>query len=151
MDYLKIARELISIDTTVPPGSNYEKAIDYIIPLFRDVGFISQKVKIPESEAEGRSGRFALVAHRRNPGKARLIFYGHIDVVPAEGWPAFQPKIENGRIYGRGAADMKGGIVALLLGLEKVTKKELNYDVSVIITTDEEHSQAGQLRYLAQY
>ena len=151
MDYLKITKDLISLDTSVPPGSNYENAIDYLLPLFQDVGFKSQKIKIPDIEAEGRTGRFALVAHRRNPGKTRLIFYSHIDVVPAEGWAAFQPRVENGRLYGRGAADMKGGLVALLLGLDKIKDKTVNYDISVMVTTDEEYSQASQLRYLAQF
>ena len=85
MDYLKITKDLISLDTSVPPGSNYENAIDYLLPLFQDVGFKSQKIKIPDIEAEGRTGRFALVAHRRNPGKTRLIFYSHIDVVCRDG------------------------------------------------------------------
>jgi succinyl-diaminopimelate desuccinylase len=151
MDYIKIAEDLILLDTSVPPGSNYEQAVDYLLPLFQGVGFEAQKIKIPEAETDGRTGRFALVGHRRNPRKTRLIFYAHIDVVPAEGWAAFQPRVENGRIYGRGAADMKGGLVALLLGLDKIKEKTTNYDISVMVTTDEEYSQAGQLCYLAQF
>lgn len=151
MDYLKLARELVALDTSVPPGSNYEKSIDYLLPVFREIGFDSQKITVPQEYTEGRTGRFALVGHRRFPSKPRLIFYAHIDVVPAEGWDAFQPKIENGRLYGRGAADMKGGLVGLLLALDMVKDKTLEYDVSVMVTTDEEYSQADQLRYLAQF
>ncbi len=151
MEYLKVLKELISIDTTVPPGQNYEEAIVYLEPLFRQAGFDTQKIAIPPEHAEGREGRVNLVAHRRQPGKPRLVFYGHIDVVPAEGWNAFQPRLENGRIYGRGAADMKGSIVALLLALDLLKGKPLQYDTSVIITTDEEFSQASQLQYLKQF
>ncbi len=151
MDYSKILKDIIAIDTSVPPGLNYGEVIDYLQPLFEDVGFESRKIYIPEEYAEGREGRVNLICRRSEQGKPRLIFYGHIDVVPAEGWDAFHPRVENGKIYGRGAADMKGAIIALLLGLENVRGKPLKYDTSVMITTDEEISQASQIRYLTQF
>jgi len=151
MDYTRVLSGLVAIDTSVPPGNNYDRAVAYLEPLFRQVGCETQTVAIPPEHAEGLTGRVNLIAHRRAPGKPRLIFYGHIDVVPAEGWPAFQPQVRDGKLYGRGAADMKGGIVALLGGLEAVRNKPLKYDVSVAITTDEEVSQASQLRYLARF
>ena len=151
MDYVKALADLIAIDTSVPPGRNYDRAVEYLQPLFNRVGFETEKVDIPSEHAGGEEGRVALVAHRRDAGKPRLLIYGHVDVVPAEGWDAFNPRVENGRIYGRGAADMKGAIVALLLGLETLAGSPLKYDVSVMITTDEEVGQAGQLRYLARY
>jgi succinyl-diaminopimelate desuccinylase len=151
MDYVEVLKQLIAIDTTVPPGLNYEKAVDFLQPLFDEVGFDTGKVFIPPEHAGGREGRFSLVCHRRAPEKPRVVFYGHVDVVPAEGWDAFKPMVEDGKIFGRGAADMKGSIVALLLALEMTKGKPLRYDVSVMITTDEESGQAGQLRFLAQY
>ena len=151
MNHIEALKNLLSIDTTVPPGLNYGKAVDYLEPLFKELGFNTHKVIIPAEHAEGRGGRVNLICHRREKSKSRLIFYGHIDVVPAEGWGAFKPRVENGKVYGRGAADMKGSIVSLLLAMESLKGKHLNYDVSVMITTDEEFSQASQLRYLAQY
>ena len=151
MDYVKVLKDIISIDTSVPPGWNYEKVVDYLQPLFQDVGFETEKIYIPREHAEGREGRVNLLCHRRELGKPRLIFYSHIDVVPAEGWDAFNPRVEEGKIYGRGAADMKGAIAALLLGLEALKGKPLRYDTSVMITTDEEVNQASQLRYLTPF
>lgn len=151
MDYSTILSDLISIDTSVPPGRNYEKAIDYLEPLFQHVGFETQKLRIPAKYADGNKGRVNLIAHRRNAGKPRLIFYTHIDVVPAQGWDAFTPREKQGKIYGRGAADMKGAIAALLLGLEAVGQRKLKYDTSVILTTDEEVGQASQIRFLGQF
>jgi succinyl-diaminopimelate desuccinylase len=151
VDYLKFAGDIIAIDTSVPPGRNYEKSIDYLLPITMQLGFLSQKIKIPSEYCEGKDDRFALVGHRHYQGKPRLIFYTHIDVVPAEGWNAFQPDIKNGKLYGRGAADMKGGIVGLLLGLDIVKDKILKYDTSIMVTTDEEYNQADQLRFLAKY
>ncbi len=151
MDYVKVLSDIISIDTSVPPGLNYTKVVDYLEPLFKDIGFETQKILIPKEHAEGNEGRVNLIAHRRSAGKPRLIFYGHIDVVPAEGWDAFKPRVADGKIYGRGAADMKGGVVALMLALYRLRDTPLKYDVSVMITTDEEKDQADQLRYLRQF
>jgi succinyl-diaminopimelate desuccinylase len=151
MDYIKILKDLISIDTTVPPGLNYAVAIKYLEPLFKEVGYKTEIVEIPAENAEGREGRINLVCHRKFESKPRLIFYGHIDVVPAQGWEAFVPKVENGKIYGRGAADMKGALPALLLALERSKDKQLKYNTSVMITTDEEYSQGSQLRYIRRF
>jgi succinyl-diaminopimelate desuccinylase len=143
MDYVKILKDLISFDTSVPPGLNYGKAINYLEPIFKSVGLETEKIHIPAEHADGNHERVNLIAHRREQGKPRLIFYAHIDVVPAQGWKAFNPRVEDGKIYGRGAADMKGAIAALLLGLEAVASKPLKYDTSVMITTDEETGQAS--------
>ena len=151
MDYLKVLTDMIAINTTAPPGLNYPQIMDYLGPLFAQVGFETQKVPIPKEMDGGKIDRVNLLAHRRNPGKPRLIFYGHVDVVPAQGWDAFTPRVENGRVYGRGASDMKGGIAALLLALDAVKDKPLKYDTSVMITTDEEVGQADQLRYLGRF
>jgi len=151
MDYLKVLTDMIAINTTAPPGLNYPQMMDYLEPLFAQVGFETQKVPIPKEMAGGKIDRVNLLAHRRNPGKPRLIFYGHVDVVPAQGWDAFTPRVENGRVYGRGASDMKGGIAALLLALDAIKDKPLKYDTSVMITTDEEVGQADQLRYLGRF
>ena len=151
MDSIEVLKKLISIDTTVPPGRNYDKVIDFLEPVFKSLGFQTRRVDIPAEQAEGREGRANLICHRRASGKKRLIFYAHIDVVPADGWDAFTPRVENGKIYGRGAADMKGGLAALLHALDSVKNKLLKYDVSVMITTDEEYSQASQLRYISKY
>jgi succinyl-diaminopimelate desuccinylase len=151
MKYVEVLKDLISIDTTVPPGLNYDRAIAYLEPLFRDSGFDTKRLVIPAEHAEGREGRVNLVCHRHEKGKPRLIFYGHIDVVPAEGWDAFKPRVENGKLYGRGAADMKGSIVALLEAMQSLKGKPLDFDVSAMMTTDEEVSQASQIEYLRQY
>jgi succinyl-diaminopimelate desuccinylase len=154
LDYIKVLENLIKIDTSVPPGNNYGRIIRYLEGLFKKVGCRTERIHIPEREAGGRKNRVNLLAHRRNPGKPRLIFYAHVDVVPARGWPAFKPKLKGGKLYGRGAADMKGAVPALLLALEKIKNKnnhELNYDLSAMITTDEEIGQASQLNYLKRF
>ena len=43
MNYVEVLKNLISIDTTVPPGLNYDKAIAYLEPLFKESGFVTQR------------------------------------------------------------------------------------------------------------
>ena len=49
-------------------------------------------------------------------GARTVYFHGHFDVVPAQSREQFRPRRENGRIVGRGSADMKGGLVSMLYG-----------------------------------
>ncbi|MGH3115592.1 MAG: M20/M25/M40 family metallo-hydrolase, partial [Gaiellales bacterium] len=68
-------------------------------------------------------GRRCLVATLEGAGGRSLLLNGHVDVVseePADRWTKapFGGEIENGRLYGRGACDMKGGIAAMLLAVE---------------------------------
>jgi acetylornithine deacetylase len=68
-------------------------------------------------------GRRCLVGTRLGSGGSSLLFNGHVDVVseePADRWtkPPYGAEIEAGRLYGRGSADMKGGIAAMLLAVE---------------------------------
>ncbi len=68
-----------------------------------------------------------------------LCFAGHVDVVPAgDGWDtnAFVPKIKDGKIYGRGAQDMKSGLAAFLVAAKET--KEFNGRLSILLTSDEE-------------
>ena len=68
-----------------------------------------------------------------------LCFAGHVDVVPAgDGWNSdpFIPKIKDGKIYARGAQDMKSGVAAFVQALKDL--KEFNGRVSLLLTSDEE-------------
>ena len=68
-------------------------------------------------------GRRCLVGTLEGAGGRTLVLNGHVDVVsetPAERWARapYGAEVEDGRLYGRGACDMKGGIAAMLLGVE---------------------------------
>jgi acetylornithine deacetylase/succinyl-diaminopimelate desuccinylase-like protein len=153
MDYVQTLKDLVSMDTTVPPGKNYEKIMDYLAPLFKGIGCDVQKIALPKEACHGAEGRFNLFVHRRSPGKPRLILYTHADVVPVAGWDGFNPKIENGKFYGRGAGDDKGNIVAMLMALERLKSETLKYDTTCIVSVDEEvgHADADEIRHIRQY
>lgn len=85
-------------------------------------------------------------------GGRSLILNGHIDVVPVgdiDSWEyePFSGRIENGRLYGRGSTDMKGGTVSLLLALEAIIKSGITLKGDVIFQSviEEESGGAGTL------
>jgi succinyl-diaminopimelate desuccinylase len=78
-------------------------------------------------------------------GTPVLVFLGHTDVVPSgdvKTWASdpFEPTIRDGRLYGRGAADMKSGVAAMTVALENWLKRHPNHDgtVALLLTSDEE-------------
>jgi len=141
--WLKRLLELVALDTTNPPGRNYRQAMEMLAPWCQEVGLEVDWVQIPEKIAENRVN---LLAHRRNSDKPRLLVYSHIDVVPADDdWQPFKPRIVDGKIYGRGVADMKGSLIAFLAAAEAVKDQELPWDLTLMITTDEETNQKNNL------
>jgi acetylornithine deacetylase/succinyl-diaminopimelate desuccinylase-like protein len=75
-------------------------------------------------------------------GKGGVILSGHLDTVPiGSKWTVEQGEVVAGRIYGRGAADMKGGCAAMLQAAIHLTKEDISF--SVLLTTDEEDRMTG--------
>ncbi len=78
-------------------------------------------------------------------GGATLAFLGHTDVVPSgpeEAWtsPPFKPTVREGYLYGRGAADMKSGVAAMVVALEEFAARHPRHAgrVGLLLTSDEE-------------
>ena len=124
---------LIQFKSVTP---NQAGAIDWLVEQLCEQGFCCEKFT--------SSGVTNLIAHIKFNEGPCVAFSGHIDVVPADNgdWltPPFDGRIINGVIYGRGAADMKGGVAAMLTA----TKKLINSTSSKVgtfywlITSDEE-------------
>lgn len=82
---------------------------------------------------------------RRGSEEPLFVFAGHTDVVPAgeeSAWsyPPFSAHIENNLLYGRGAADMKGGVAAMVAACETFVAQQPNHrgSVAVLLTSNEE-------------
>lgn len=90
-------------------------------------------------------GRPNVVAVARGTGGGRsLLLNGHIDTVGVEGMAApHEPRIEGGRLYGRGGYDMKGGVAAAMMATARATEHSLAGDVIFTAVMDEEHAGLG--------
>lgn len=82
---------------------------------------------------------------KRGESKPLFVFLGHTDVVPTgslAAWdsPPFEPTIRDGKLYGRGAADMKGGIAAFVTAVERFVAQHPQHQgsIAILLTSDEE-------------
>jgi acetylornithine deacetylase len=100
-----------------------------------------------EDVAPGRANVHAEHGH----GVPRLLFNGHLDTVGVEGMtvPPFGAEEREGRLYGRGACDMKGGVAALLAAACSVARAGHPGTLIVVLTIDEEHASLGMQRVVA--
>ncbi len=86
-----------------------------------------------------------MIATAKGSGGGRtLLLNGHLDTVGYEGMSApLEPRVEDGRLYGRGAYDMKGGLAACLVAAAEAGKRGLRGDVVVTAVVDEELTSIG--------
>lgn len=109
---------------------------DYIIKLLTPYGFIPEVMQFND---------VTNLWLRRGQESPLFVFAGHTDVVPPgseKKWtnPPFSPKIINGTLYGRGAADMKGSLAAMVTACQKFVTlyPEHSGSIALLLTSDEE-------------
>ncbi len=152
--------DLIRIPTVNPPGDRYHEFCRKVAELLSSWGIRCEIVQVPRDYVIQHIPeyvdflRFILIAKIGTGKGPTLHFNGHYDVVPAgTGWTVckpFDPKVIDDKVYGRGACDMKGGIVSILLALKLLTKIEnkLNGTVEIALVPDEEIGGATGTGYL---
>jgi succinyl-diaminopimelate desuccinylase len=90
----------------------------------------------------------SLVAARKARKHYRYLLNGHLDVVPANYKQAFAPQVKAGRLYGRGASDMKAVVAAMTKLLMESALQEV--DMALMLTSDEEVGGFNGVKYLLQ-
>ena len=147
-DAVALARALIQIDSrnpTLTPDSPGEgDCARTLAAVLDDWGFAVQLV-------DAAPGRPNVVARIGPEDSTALMLNGHLDVVGVEGMvhQPFSADVRNGRIYGRGSADMKGGLAAMCAAA--VTSARRNSERQILITAvvDEEYESLGMRALLA--
>jgi succinyl-diaminopimelate desuccinylase len=162
-DLIDFACQLVSIDTTVPPGRNYPKISQLLASELKDLGVTPSVSNIPEATIRRRvSPEVGLKGPRPNTYATingeregpKILLNGHVDVVPAdpEGWShdPFKPVVKNGKIYGRGSADMKGSDACEVYSLKALVETGVKFSGSITptFTTDEEVGGYSGVNYL---
>jgi acetylornithine deacetylase len=163
-DLVELASTLIGFDTTArTPGDSARQEAELQAYLADRLAGAGAAIDLFEPDAEAMAGRplvppgldFAgrpqLIATLPGAGGGRsLVFNGHIDAVsaePREQWTSdpFAAEVRDGKLYGRGACDMKGGVASMVLAAEVLSELgiRLRGDLLVATNTDEESSGAG--------
>lgn len=138
-------QEYLQIDTTNPPG-NEKAAAELLAVWLRQLGAEPRLLASPESLAKGRASVYARFPATAGPcpqGGGALLLMHHIDVVPAgDGWRAapFSGRLEEGRIWGRGAIDIKSLGIAQLEAIGQLLRggRPFCRDVIFLGVADEE-------------
>ena len=155
-ELVTLASELIQFPTVNPPGEAYTPCAEYIARRLQKRGFETRLIRGEGTPGDtDRYPRTNVVARRegRAPG-AVVHFNSHIDVVEAgEGWTfdPFAGTVKDGRVYGRGACDMKGGLAASIIAAEAFMDVFPDFTGAIEIsgTVDEESGGFGGVAYLA--
>jgi len=131
-------------------ANELERSAQAVAELFRNSG-VFESVEVKRASFEGKPGAPAVLASRpAKNGKPHVLLYAHHDVQPPgdpELWesPAFEPTAKDGRIYGRGAADDKAGVIAHLAAVETlkaIAGDDFDLGLSIFIEGEEEAGSA---------
>lgn len=133
-----LLEELIKIESSTKAGAN--EAIAYCEQWLADQGLPVKKI-----ENQG----FYMLVCEIGEGDHTIVLNGHIDVIEAEK-RQFQPYIKDGKMYGRGTADMKSGVAASMEVAAQLKDRELTSRVMLQIVPDEETGGANGTKYLTE-
>src|SRR6266404_6296159 len=142
--------ELVAIPTENPPGKNYRACADLLEIRLRESGLDCERLAPGDSKAKPDGAPVCLLASYGR-GERALYFHGHYDVVPAQSPEQFKPSRKEHFLFGRGACDMKGGIVAMLYAILalKETGAEWNGRIGLTLVPNEETGGEGGASWLS--
>jgi acetylornithine deacetylase len=140
VDVLPLLERLVSIDSVNPGlgGAGEAEIAAFVAEWARGAGL---EVELEEAAP----GRPNVIATARGTGGGRtLMLNAHTDTVGYAGMTdPLAPRVQEGRLYGRGAYDMKGGLAAALVAAAEIARRSLRGDVVVTAVVDEELSSIG--------
>jgi acetylornithine deacetylase len=140
---LELTQRLIAVDSVNPglvPGAAGEGAIaEFLAQRLRRSGLEVHLVAL-----ERRPDRPSVVAIHTGGGGRTVVLNGHLDTVGVEGMTdPFAPRLEGGRLFGRGSSDMKGGLAGLVVAAETLRRRRVPGRVVLALVADEEDASLG--------
>lgn len=123
--------DLVRIPTENPPGSSYADCVDLLVTSLRRLDIEHRIIK---------TGTTSCVLGECGTGEPRLYFHGHYDVVPASREGQFVPRVDEGRLTGRGSSDMKAGLAAMIYAAAALKENNIELDgtIALVMVPDEE-------------
>jgi acetylornithine deacetylase or succinyl-diaminopimelate desuccinylase len=156
-DLVSLTSDLIRIPTLNPPGEFYRDICEYLSARLKKSGFEVQLLRAVGTPGDSEKyPRWNVIARRegRMPGPC-IHFNSHTDVVETgSGWTVdpFGGEVRDGKVYGRGACDMKGGLAASIVAAEAYIAAFPDHPGAIEIsgTADEETGGYGGVAWLAE-
>jgi succinyl-diaminopimelate desuccinylase len=156
-DLVALTQDLIRIPTLNPPGLHYRDICEMLADRLTARGFAVELVRAHGAPADSDAyPRWNMVARRTGPRPGDCVhFNSHHDVVETgHGWSVdpFGGELRDGRVYGRGACDMKGGLAASIIAAEAFLDLYPDFAgaIEISATADEESGGYGGVAYLAE-
>ncbi len=159
-EMIDFSSRMIAIPTENPPGRAYPACVEIIAKQLDRVGLVPEVIEIPgggarpgsASDRGSEGGPPRCIRSFHGSGKKTLYFHGHYDVVPATSAEQFQPKRVRNNLFGRGSADMKSGLAAMVYAVKALRDcgVDLNGRIGLMIVPDEETGGARGSQLLLQ-
>jgi succinyl-diaminopimelate desuccinylase len=143
-EMVAFASRLIAVPTENPPGREYDACIAVIAGELRRIGLPCEVLEIPRPPgspgAARRRAPARCVRSFHGAGPRTLYFHGHYDVVPAPDPRQFLPVRQGDQLSGRGSADMKSGLAAMIYAVRAIKDSGVALDgrVGLLMVPDEE-------------
>lgn len=157
-DLIALTQDLIRIPTLNPPGQDYRLICEYLDKRLSAHGFETQMIRAFGTPGDSEKyPRWNIIARRDGQHAGECVhFNSHTDVVEVgAGWTfdPFGAEISDGKIYGRGTCDMKGGLAASIIAAETFIEHHSDFAGAIEIsgTADEETGGYGGVAYLAEH
>ena len=155
-ELVALTRDLIRFPTVNPPGEAYGPCAEFVGERMRVRGFDVTFIRGEGAPGDtDRYPRINVLARREGRSRGPTVhFNSHIDVVDAgEGWTVdpFEGVVRDGKVFGRGACDMKGGLAASIVAVEAFLEifPEFPGAIEISGTVDEESGGYGGVAHLA--
>lgn len=131
--------DLVGVPTENPPGRHYNEFAELLESRAGRLGLRCERLELASHQAATGDAP-ACLSVSYGQGERVFYFHGHYDVVPAQSEEQFQPTRKEHFLFGRGACDMKGGIVSMLYAILALREcgAELDGKIRLILVPDEE-------------